>query len=390
MNILSEQEFEDILVVHPELIEDGLQLIERQGQLENKRTDLIFADKEDNILLTELKRDVIVTDNVYQIQDYIDRLKSKVNKRIRAMLIGQKVPSDIQKICLTNNIEWKEINTEMVFNYLKEQDPKLYRSIFVKGKLHQEAATISKMSFQDYLNETSPFGVPYTSYQFFAPKDASPELSNDNKDNQIVADEFIRIIKDHSFDRHFFNNNIHLKRSDDKTSEWSVKAKGAWQGDVISYSLKASNEQYSIPCEVYLGTIGYRGNKTTFADEKSRFMVARVGKGKKQITTQYGFHKYLSTNNKSLLPYYELKFNAKGLPKKYWNEVYSILDKYGYFIRESDDKKPTKILWLGNISLSEDSNKQVGNLIEALFAVTILKSHYKEEEKGYEFEFLKG
>jgi RecB family endonuclease NucS len=67
MHILSKKEFEDILVVHPELIEDGLKLLERQGQLENRRTDLIFADKEGNILLTELKRDVITTENVEQI-----------------------------------------------------------------------------------------------------------------------------------------------------------------------------------------------------------------------------------------------------------------------------------------------------------------------------------
>jgi hypothetical protein len=104
--------------------------------------------------------------------------------------------------------------------------------------------------------------------------------------------------------------------------------------------------------------------------------------------TQYGFHKSLNTKEKSLLPYYELKFNAKGLPKQYWNEVYDILNTYRYFVRDSDDKKPTKFLWLGEISLSGETDKQVGNLIEALFAVTILKSHYKGAEKGYEFDFL--
>lgn len=96
----------------------------------------------------------------------------------------------------------------------------------------------------------------------------------------------------------------------------------------------------------------------------------------------------MDTNKKELLPYYELKFNAKGLPKNYWNEVYGILNDNGYLVKDSDNKSPTKRLWLGEISLTRDSDEQVGNLIEGLFAITILKAHYKGNEKGYVFDFL--
>ncbi|MRH41605.1 hypothetical protein GH741_02825 [Aquibacillus halophilus] len=115
----------------------------------------------------------------------------------------------------------------------------------------------------------------------------------------------------------------------------------------------------------------------------------KIGQGKKEMTTQYGFHKYLVTDHNALLPFYELKFNAVGLPKEYWSEVCSTLDSYGYFVRNSDDKIPTKVLWIGDLSLSDRNiDKQIGNLIEALFAVTVLKSLYKGNEKGTEFSFL--
>jgi RecB family endonuclease NucS len=52
VHILSEKEFEYILVLHPELIEDGLTLLGRQAQLESRRTDLTFSDKDGNILLS--------------------------------------------------------------------------------------------------------------------------------------------------------------------------------------------------------------------------------------------------------------------------------------------------------------------------------------------------
>lgn len=391
MYILSEKEFEDILVLHAELIETGLTLIDRQAQLETKRTDLTFSDKDGNILLVELKKDIVSLENIFQIKDYVNRLKGKVNKQIRAMLIGQEVPIDIQEVCIKELIEWKEIKTEQIFDYLQNNDKELYESIFIEGKLHKEAKMVPMLSFQNYLNETSsPFGGPYTSYQFFKPIDASPELSDDNEANQAVADAFNNLIMDLSFDRYIFNQHIRLRREKNKSPEWSVKAKGAWQGYIIKYLLTSSDYSDGIPCEVYLGTIGYRGNKTTFADEKSRFIVVRVGEGNRQVTTQYGLHKYLRTDKKALFPFYELKFNAVGLPKALWEGIYSTLNNYGYYVKDSADKKPSKILWVGDINLSDNNaTEQVANLIEALFAATIVKAHFKGNKKGIEFDFLK-
>ncbi|WP_100333105.1 endonuclease NucS domain-containing protein [Bacillus alkalisoli] len=56
MHILTEREMEDVLALHPELIEKGLTLISRQAQLETRRTDLTFSDKEGKLLLIELKK----------------------------------------------------------------------------------------------------------------------------------------------------------------------------------------------------------------------------------------------------------------------------------------------------------------------------------------------
>ena len=49
----------------------------------------------------------------------------------------------------------KEIKIEELFNYLKKNNQNLYQSIFIEGKLHQEAALVPKLSFHDYLNATS-------------------------------------------------------------------------------------------------------------------------------------------------------------------------------------------------------------------------------------------
>ncbi|MGG1400177.1 endonuclease NucS domain-containing protein [Bacillus salipaludis] len=378
MYILSEKEFEDILVLHPELIEEGLALLQRQGQLKERRTDLIFKDRENQLLLIELKRDSIEKEHVHQIVDYIERLKTLNHLNVRGMLIGQSVPLVIQEICSTFKIEWKEIKNKELYDYLIENDLELYNNIFIEGKLHSEAKKVDGLSFQEYLNQTSPLRVPYTSYQFFLPQDASPELSNDNKLNQLVADEFINLISASTFNKTLFNGEVELKRLD-SLPRWVEKNKGDWKGYIFDYLLKTKDYPDGIHCELYLGQAGYRGNKLTFADGNSRFMAIDVGKSKNKSSTQYGFHKYLRVAERALLPFFELKFSAGGLPKHHWNDIYKHLNQYGYKIQDSPNSKSLKCVYVGDIQLdSENIVKQIDNLIEVIFAVTIVKAHYKK------------
>src|SRR4051794_14225521 len=101
---------EDVLTLYPELIEERLALIARQQQLENRRTDLTFTDRNGKVLLVELKKDLVVDDNVRQIADYIKRYKrNNPSVQIRGMLIGQFVPQPIRELCTSMNIEYKEI-----------------------------------------------------------------------------------------------------------------------------------------------------------------------------------------------------------------------------------------------------------------------------------------
>ncbi|MEI3606488.1 hypothetical protein SPD48_12345 [Pseudogracilibacillus sp. SE30717A] len=158
---------------------------------------------------------------------------------------------------------------------------------------------------------------------------------------------------------------------------WIIKTKDrSWQGYIIDYMLYLKNDEIPIPCELYLGTIGYRGNpKATFLDEKSRFIVLDIGKGTQKTTIQYGFHKYLRTKQKSLFPFYELKFNAKGIPKENWEKIYYDLNEFGYIVKQSEDRT-SNLLWIGDIELNKDTTLySVWNLIEALFAATIVKFH---------------
>lgn len=280
---------------------------------------------------------------------------------------------------------------QQIFEYLQRFDAVLYQAVFLNHKLenhrlHQLAKDSKRLSFSEYLNATSKFGVLYTSYQNFIAKDASKELSEDRQKNQEVADEFMKRVREYTFNRTLFNGHIELCSMGEP--RWGIFTKEqSWQGYNTIYLLKSVDFPKGLPCELYTGSIGYRGNRPTFADEMSRFIVIRVGTSKNAGSTQYGLHKYLRTEKRALFPYYELKFNAQSLPKSIWPSIYESLERFGYYIQQDDKSDSKKLLYIGDVLLEHpESEEQIGNLIEALFAVAIVKEHYKE--KGVSFRFL--
>jgi hypothetical protein len=384
--ILSEKEIEDILVLHSEILEDGLILLDRQTQLENRRTDLLFVDKEGSILLIELKKGTIDPTHVEQIEDYILRMKKTYKKPFRAMLVGQQVSQNISEICLQKGIEWKEITVEHLFNYLKAQDSNLFNDLFILDKLNERASKIEGITFHEYIKATSPYGIPYSSYQFFKPIDASPELSDDPRRNMEVANSIFKHLLDATLEIPMFNDKVLFRRTTENPY-WSSKAKGAWKGRVIPYELAIISTAERIPCRLYLGSIGYRGNKPIFTDETSRFAVFYVGTTKNEMMTQYGIHKYLRTDHDAICPYYELRFNSKGIPPSIQSNIFSTLEKYGYRVTEID-KSSNKLLWFGEVNLKAiNISAQINNFLETMFALTILKAHFNTT-KSYSFSFL--
>ncbi|MCI0493991.1 endonuclease NucS, partial [candidate division KSB1 bacterium] len=117
--ILKEQHFEDILCKYPELIEDGLIFLKRQVKVHNKRIDILFEDKFKRNLLVELKSGVIKDDHIGQLLGYEGFLLSADDPTIRIMLIGNRVPPNLQSSLDHHGIAWREFSYSMLKNFLE-------------------------------------------------------------------------------------------------------------------------------------------------------------------------------------------------------------------------------------------------------------------------------
>lgn len=125
-----EKDFEDIICKYPELIEEGLILIDRQLSLYGRRMDILFEDKFKRKLIIELKAGPIKDDHIGQILSYEGMLLSADDPTIRVMLVGTRVPPNIQRSLDHHGIAWKEITFSFLKDFLKNKGDESFNHLF--------------------------------------------------------------------------------------------------------------------------------------------------------------------------------------------------------------------------------------------------------------------
>lgn len=82
-----EKDIEDYVADNPELIGTGLKLIGRQLTIGTGRLDLLFEDKNQNLVIVELKFNPIGRKAIRQIQDYISHLRKHTKNKVSGIIL---------------------------------------------------------------------------------------------------------------------------------------------------------------------------------------------------------------------------------------------------------------------------------------------------------------
>jgi len=128
--MLFEKNFEDIIAKYPELIEDDLTLKGRQVTLYGRRMDLLFEDKFRRRLIVELKIGPIKDVHIGQVLSYEGMLLSGEDPTIRVMLIGNRVPPNIQRSLDHHGIAWCEITLSYLKEFLLNKNDEEFLNLF--------------------------------------------------------------------------------------------------------------------------------------------------------------------------------------------------------------------------------------------------------------------
>ncbi|MCX5808108.1 MAG: endonuclease NucS [Proteobacteria bacterium] len=127
---MKESDFESILAKYPDLVEDGLILVGQQVTVFGRRIDLLFEDKFKRKLIVELKAGPIKDEHIGQILSYEGMLLSADNQDIRVMLIGTRVPPNIQKSLDHHGIAWREIKAPYLKDSLADKGDDQFNHLF--------------------------------------------------------------------------------------------------------------------------------------------------------------------------------------------------------------------------------------------------------------------
>ena len=138
--MFTEKDFEDIICEYPELIEDGLKLVGRQKVMYSRRIDILFQDKFSRKLLIELKKGPIKDEHIGQLLSYEGMILSADDPTIRIMLVGNRVPPNIQRSLDHHGIAWKELKQSFLHNFFIEKNNLRMAELFDE----KEFSTIDK------------------------------------------------------------------------------------------------------------------------------------------------------------------------------------------------------------------------------------------------------
>lgn len=130
LKIMKENDFENILVKYPDLIEDGLILLGRQVTIYERRIDLLFEDQFKRKLIVELKAGPIKDQHIGQILSYEGLMLSHDDPTIRVMLIGTRVPPNLQKSLDHHGIAWKELSLSHLKDFLIQKSDNQFIQLF--------------------------------------------------------------------------------------------------------------------------------------------------------------------------------------------------------------------------------------------------------------------
>lgn len=109
----SEKDFQAALALHPEAIEEGLIVLQREKSLKVGIMDLYCKDKKGKTVIIEVKRAVVTAADVDQLARYVDEVVeegSLKRSKVRGILVAPKLMPQAEVIMIKRKLEFVPIS----------------------------------------------------------------------------------------------------------------------------------------------------------------------------------------------------------------------------------------------------------------------------------------
>ncbi len=118
---MDELDMRDILYTHPELIEEGLRIIEKEKRIDNGSIDLFGIDREGKPVIIELKRITAGKEAVHQLYGYVKTYMDKTGVKPRGILVAPSLTVTAIEALNRLGLEYREIDLRRLWSIKKQE-----------------------------------------------------------------------------------------------------------------------------------------------------------------------------------------------------------------------------------------------------------------------------
>jgi RecB family endonuclease NucS len=128
----SEEDMQKAILLEPSLVEEKFKPISYEKKVEPGFVDVYGADKDGNFVVVEIKRKTAGSEAVLQLAKYVNAIKSKVNRKVRGILVAPNIAKGVQRLLATLELDFKALDPKKCAKTLKRPETRKLESFFME------------------------------------------------------------------------------------------------------------------------------------------------------------------------------------------------------------------------------------------------------------------
>lgn len=116
----TEDDMHRAILLKPDLLEEGFKPISWEKHVEPGFVDIYGEDKNGKLVIVEVKRKTASKEAALQLAKYVEPIKAKVNREVRAVLAAPSLGNGVQRMLITLGLEYKALDPKTCAEVLKK------------------------------------------------------------------------------------------------------------------------------------------------------------------------------------------------------------------------------------------------------------------------------
>jgi len=126
----SEEDMQRAILLEPSFVEEGFRPISYEKKVEPGFVDVYGVDKDGNFVVVEIKRKTASNEAVLQLARYVEAIRSKVNRKVRGILVAPNIARGVQRLLATLNLDFKALDPKKCAKTLKRSETRKLETFF--------------------------------------------------------------------------------------------------------------------------------------------------------------------------------------------------------------------------------------------------------------------